>query len=970
MSLLFVRHTALAAGVFAASLLAAPLTVADGLPLQMVGKQQRLSQALVSLGATQLPFPAGLIWQRADLINDQSAERHALLGMLREKMPATGGLPRRQALIDWLARQPVTGREFVPEADPRYLEARPDLDPVLGAYDQISWSGVPRTIAVLGENGAPCTVSYEPEAPIRAYLQACLPGTVLREVLLIGPDGQVRPVPVADWNARREPGILPGSWIWLPLPGIRSDDQQLLARQVGTLGPYMGPASVSASAEAAADPALTAAPVVEPPAPEAPAAEAPAAVAATVAAPVVLTPDATAQPLRGLPVSSSDWGGVGLLQMPSARMRETGSVAVTINHAQPYTRLNVMLQPLDWLEAGFRYTDISNRDYGPQALSGSQTYKDKSIDAKVRLLSEGERQPELSLGLRDVAGTGLFSGEYVVASKRWQQWDVSLGLGWGYVGARGDIENPIGFLFDSFSDRDRPLAGESNTGDWFKGPISLFGGAEWHSLTLPVSLKLEYDGNDYRNEPLNNRFDAVIPLNFGVTWRVANGIELQAALERGDTLSLGLTFYTNLARQGMEKVSDPAPMVINPERPAAGGTTDWARVAGAIQTQTGSHVEEIRISDNEVRLQLGEPGGFYVRPKAEEIARVLHSAAPASADWFSLGFETAGLATQDVVVNRDALVQRANEWLPEDRRAAVMSTEEPVRPQPAGDVVFAQGPDKLLSAIGLDFDQILGGPDSFLLFNLDAIGSARYNFSDNTWLSGVASVRLFDNFDDFRYTADSGLPRVRTFQREYLTESPVNLRNLQLTHTLQPATDQYVMLYGGLLERMFAGFGGEWMYRPFGSPVAVGVDVNRVQQRDFDQGFGLRDYRVTTGHVTFYWDTGFQDILGVVKVGRYLAGDNGITFDFSRIFRNGVTMGAYATFTDASAAEYGEGRFTKGVYVHLPFDTVLNKSTRGVATFGWSPLTRDGGAVLEREFSLYGLTDARHPRTLGLTPAR
>lgn len=960
MSLMFARRKALAAGVFAASLLAAPLAGADGLLLQMVGKQQRLSQALVSLGATQLPFPAGLIWQRADLINDQSAERHALLGMLREKMPASGGLPRRQALIDWLAQQPVTGREFVPEADPRYLEARPDLDPVLGAYDQLGWSGVPRSVAVLGENGAPCAVSYQPNAPIRAYLQACLPGVVLREILLVSPDGHVTPVPVADWSARTEPVILPGSWIWLPLPGIRSDDQLLLARQVGTLGPYMGPAP--ASAEATASAPDTAA---DPAAPDASGTAAP--VAATS---VVLLPDASAQPLQNLPVSSSDWGGVGLLQTPSARMRETGSVAVTVNHAQPYTRLNVMLQPLNWLEAGFRYTDISNRDYGAQALSGSQTYKDKSIDAKVRLLEEGESQPELSLGMRDVAGTGLFSGEYVVTSKRWEQWDFSLGLGWGYVGARGDIGSPLGFLADSFRDRERPQAGESNTGDWFKGPMSFFGGAEWHSLNLPVSLKLEYDGNDYSNEPLDNRFGTAFPLNFGVTWRVADGIELQAALERGDTLSLGLTFYTNLSRQGIEKTSDPAPVALNPERPATGSQTDWAKVAGAIEAQTGSHVEEIRVNANEVRLRLGEPDGYYLRPKAEEIARVLHNEAPASADWFALGFETAGLATQDVAVNRDALVQRANEWQPADRRTAVMSTEEPVRPMPAGQVVFQQEPEKLQTTIGFDFDQILGGPDSFVLFNLDAIGSARYNFTDNTWLSGIASARLFDNFDDFRYTAASGLPRVRTFQREYLTDSPVNLRNLQMTHTMQPASDQYVMLYGGLLERMFAGFGGEWMYRPFGSAVAVGVDVNRVQQRDFDQGFGLRDYRVTTGHVTFYWDTGFQDILGVVKVGRYLAGDNGITFDFSRIFRNGVTMGAYATFTDVTAAEYGEGRFTKGIYVYLPFDTVLNKSTRGVASFGWSPLTRDGGAVLDREFSLYGLTDARHPRALGMTPAR
>lgn len=930
MSRLFTKRKALAAGVLAATLLAAAPLHADGLPLQMVGKQQRLSQALASLGATQLPFPAGLVWQRADLIADQAAERQALLGLLRGKMPATGGLPRRQALIDWLAAQAVTGREFVPEADSRYLEARPDLDPVLGAFDQIGWSDIPTRIAVLGENGAPCAVDYQAGAPIRAYLQACLPGQEQKSVLLVGPDGRVSAVNTADWNVKSEPVVMPGSWIWLPLPGLRDDDQMLLARQVGTLGPYMGQAEV---------------------------------------APVPA--DKTAEPLQKLPVSSSDWGGVGLMQTPTARMRETGHVSVTLNHSDPYTRLSVLLQPLDWLEAGFRYTDISNRDYGDVSLSGKQSYKDKSLDAKIRLLSETDRLPELSLGMRDVAGTGLFSGEYLVGSKRWQDWDFSLGLGWGYLGSRGDLGNPLGLLHDSFRDRDQPEGGESNTGDWFKGDTSLFGGVAWHAPGLPLTLKLEYDGNDYDNEPLANRFDASLPLNFGITWRLVDGVELQAALERGDTLSLGLTFYTNLARQFVDKTRDPAPVALNPERPSADHKADWPQVARSIERQTGARVHEVHVSNDEVRLRMSEPGGFYLRPKAEEIARILHNESPASVEWFTLGLQTGGLATQDVAVSRDAVVQRATEYRPEDKREQLLTAEAPVRPLPADQQsVFSQPQRKLLTNLGLDFDQILGGPDAFVLFNLDAIGSARYNVDDNTWLSGIASLRLFDNFDDFRYTAPSGLPRVRTFQREYLTESALNLRNLQLTHTLQPATDQFVMFYGGYLERMFAGFGGEWMYRPFGSPVAVGIDVNRVQQRDFDQGFGLRDYRVTTGHVTFYWDTGFQDILGVVKVGRYLAGDNGITFDFSRIFRNGVTMGAYATFTDVTPEEYGEGRFTKGIYVNLPLDTVFSRSVRGYANFGWSPLTRDGGAVLGREYSLFGLTDARHPRTLGLTPAR
>ena len=39
--------------------------------------------------------------------------------------------------------------------------------------------------------------------------------------------------------------------------------------------------------------------------------------------------------------------------------------------------------------------------------------------------------PQIAVGLSDFAGTGLFSGEYLVASKRYGSFDFSLGMGWG-----------------------------------------------------------------------------------------------------------------------------------------------------------------------------------------------------------------------------------------------------------------------------------------------------------------------------------------------------------------------------------------------------------------------------------------------------------------------------------------------------------------------------------------------------------
>ena len=47
-------------------------------------------------------------------------------------------------------------------------------------------------------------------------------------------------------------------------------------------------------------------------------------------------------------------------------------------------------------------------------------------------------------------------------------------------------------------------------------------------------------------------------------------------------------------------------------------------------------------------------------------------------------------------------------------------------------------------------------------------------------------------------------------------------------------------------------------------------------------------------------------------VGKYLAGDKGATFDISRRFNSGFTLGIFASKTNLSAEEFGEGSFDKG----------------------------------------------------------
>ena len=189
------------------------------------------------------------------------------------------------------------------------------------------------------------------------------------------------------------------------------------------------------------------------------------------------------------------------------------------------------------------------------------------------------------------------------------------------------------------------------------------------------------------------------------------------------------------------------------------------------------------------------------------------------------------------------------------------------------------------------FWQSFGGPDAFMLYQLGMQANGEWRFTPRTWISGSANLRLLDNYDKFKYTAPSNLPRVRTNVREYVTQSRLTIDNLQLTHAQALGKNNFVSIYGGFLESMYAGVGAEWLYRPLGSRLAFGMDINHVRQRGFKQDFSLRDYQVSTGHASIYWDTGWNQVLAKLSIGQYLAKDKGATLDLSRTFNTGVTMG-------------------------------------------------------------------------------
>lgn len=663
--------------------------------------------------------------------------------------------------------------------------------------------------------------------------------------------------------------------------------------------------------------------------------------------------------------TQSDFGGVGLLQTPTARFADEGGFRFNANRVSPYSRYSISVTPLPWLEGTLRYTAMTNLKYGGDSdFGGNQSNKDKAIDAKLLVWKESYWVPQVSLGLIDLAGTGLFSSEFLVANKRFYDLDLSLGVAWGYHGTRGDVSRPFGSLRkeERAGRKSGDQGGDFNTSTYFSGPAAFFGGVEYQTPWDRLRLKLEVEGNDYTLEPSDPDFKkSDTPINLGAVFQVSKGIDVSAGWERGNTAMVGVTFHTNLkTTKGPGKFLDPAP---EPRRPLPVGVTaeqvDWADVSQRLKANAGFEVEDIAVKDREV-IVTGQQTKY--RNEAEGVtraSRVLdNSLGEDNYDWYTLVNKPLGLAVSETSIKAQRLRDyEQNAADAEDLRRGIVNATPSVL---SSDLMHTAELEKFEWGLSLGYNQNMGGPDGFILYQFVGRANAAYRFNRNHWVRGHIATNLLDNFDKFTYTADSKLPRVRTYIREYLTTSDVTLENLQYTATHHLNRDVYAMGYAGLLESMYGGVGGEILYRPFDQGWAIGADANWVKQRGFRQDFDFRDYSTWTGHVTGYSETRFWNILAKGSAGRYLAGDYGATLDLSRRFANGITVGAWATKTDVSSEDFGEGSFDKGIYFTFPFDSFFARSSTSSGTIAWNPLTRDGGARLARRYGLYNMTDARN----------
>jgi hypothetical protein len=790
---------------------------------------------------------------------------------------------------------------------------------------------------------------------------------------------------------------------------------------------------------------------------------------------------------------SNLFGSRGVMGTPSARMAPDGELSAGAGFLKNNQHYDLEFQVLPWLDTTLRYSGLQhfNPDY--------PVYYDRAFGLKLRLSQEDDLWPAVAVGLDDVIGTGVYSGEYVVLSKRFGDVDTSLGMGWGRYAGDSSVRNPLSLIFPSFNNRSDSYnqtgfgnaPGSGLFSSFFRGhDVGLFGGAVWHTPWDGLSLMVEYDSDNYTLERSVGNFTPRSQINYGVTYDVSDatqlGLDWLYGASLGGTVSLRLdpvhpqypqkieapappvtvrsdqerlealanledlrdprnaqrtrllqsrntdrndfvdalwrqgddysdirlrqnmldltvtgtissTRCTAIARlmQGMAvhidrvRLRDPdgrrsvsclvprsiegAPFsaaflspsdletlttpAVRVETIDASGTTaapDRARVEKAIRAAIAAqHLSVLALSleDGELLLYYENDHYFAETDAIDRIARVLSKEAPPKIEKFRLIAVEGGIPAREFDILRGPMERSY-----EQEDGTIFDHSVRILPPAMNQPVLAEGQKDSFPqfswAIYPQFRQALFDPAQPLGVQFLAVAAAGLHLAPGLALYGSVEGNLYDDFNTAR-VSDSVLPHVRSDFMKYFTKGKNGIGNLDADYTFRLAPNVFAKARAGYLESMFAGAGGEILWRPEGARWALGADIYQVWQRDFDRLFGLQHYHQTTGHISLYYDSPWYDLNFELRAGQYLAGDRGLTIQITRRFATGVEIGAFATKTNVSAAQFGEGSFDKGLIIRLPLGWVAPIETQSQIGLDLRPVQRDGGQPLAGDATLF-----------------
>lgn len=652
--------------------------------------------------------------------------------------------------------------------------------------------------------------------------------------------------------------------------------------------------------------------------------------------------------------STSIYGPLGLNTIPNARMDEAGTLRAQTAFLDPYLHGMLGFQIAEPLYIGIRQTgEVSTIDKNPDRFY-------PGLDLKLRLLTETKTRPSVAVGLQSAIGHKRMAGEYITASKRYNNFDFTAGIGWGRFAGAKHLGNPLEAFGNHFKGT-RAADGQAptRTADWFTGEhIGLFGGIEYFAPFLKgLSFKADFNGDRFRAENAAFYYDTPTPWSFGFNYKPAPYIDIGIAALGKDKVMGRLSLQTNIKQIRDRDAHDKNYKTLRPRRTeitAPGWMTlnaekDGIMLSHPTADDTTAHAHLKLANNASAPHQIGHAAihmANHAGPAIEEIklAPRVHN----------LRGPTISFMRQDL----EAALAKKQGSAEEIWHNAEIAYDF----EGAQKIHLAEEKDTFFRDINLTLinQTSLAEEDNGFLHRNSAILSMTGPFEFGFLTSGLGfRLNLSDDLHKLHtYRPRAALPvrsDVDKFADRFLA---LDTAYGAFTHTIMP--DLHGAVSYGYLEEMYAGVGGEILYRPFNKRFAVGAESWLALKRDPNSilNAGLSGDHVATGHINTWYDLPSPDVTIGLKAGRYLAEDLGATLSLKKEFKNGAKLEGYITASNDSDYDLFGGRvhhdhgikltIPLGGYKYTPNTDIKAK----IAPFG-----RDIGQAIQSPLPLYETTE-------------
>lgn len=620
-------------------------------------------------------------------------------------------------------------------------------------------------------------------------------------------------------------------------------------------------------------------------------------------------------------------GTIGVNTIPSARMDKAGTLRAGVATSDPFLHGFAGMQIVDPLAVTLRQTARTSR------LSDDADDLHPGVDMKLRLFEETQTRPEISVGAQSLIGDRRMASEYIVFSKRYNAFDFTLGVGTERLA--GDT---------SFS-----IAGEK---------IGIFGGAEYFLPIRGFSLKLDYNPDPYGDEEREDSgFHAPSPWGIGLSYTHNGWISADIGTQGTDKVMARLSLQSGLEKWPSYNRRHDAPRPFYAQRQEdAGGNKKILKDA----REDGIYLTLAAINDTTASAELQLEQNVISPQQIGRTARIIAAHAGKNAETVHITPRHHNLRSNTITLMRGDLENalQGQQGSPQEIWQNARFDEQPTETQGGNQSPFLGHRN---FTVHMDTQASLSETDSGILYRTSLeFKNVTTGFLGFFTHGESVRVHLLNNLDQLSEIRVPSEHAVRE-DIDLFSRNPAGLDTafLAATHSFTPSL--HGMAVGGYLEEMYAGAGGQLLYRPFDARFAVGAQIWQAWKRSPETllNLGLYDQSALSGHIEGWYDLPYHDVTLHARAGRFLGGDDGIGIGLRKSFANGAVLSGETVLSNRTETDLlgREKHAYHAINLTLPIKDMRWFPRGSTHKLSVRPLGRNVGQSIDNPIDLYALTE-------------